>query len=308
MIDYVNADIQEHRKGKDRVGRDRLRPRRRHRNSAVRRRRASGAGDREHRRSRIHQSGRGDEARPGLFPEDAAKRIVIVSDGNQNLGNAVEQAQALAARGRGHRRAADPLSSPGRGHRRARGDSARRPPRPAVRPARGGHQHGAGRRPSDSGEVRGRLVLSRTAGDRTDVLERRAGRVAAGQEGLHDPAEDRRAEFLHLRSPLRPRPPGRRRHAAEQPGHGLHARAGQGPGAADRGRRAAAASSTCWSSGCGSRGWKSRCSRAASSSPTLAELQPLRHGGAGQRARASSSATSRSPCSCGTRSRWARAW
>ena len=28
------------------------------------------------------------------FPEDAAKRIVVVSDGNQNLGDAVEQARA----------------------------------------------------------------------------------------------------------------------------------------------------------------------------------------------------------------------
>ena len=35
------------------------------------------------------------------FPEDAARRIVLVSDGNQNQGNALEQAQALAAAGIG---------------------------------------------------------------------------------------------------------------------------------------------------------------------------------------------------------------
>jgi uncharacterized membrane protein/Mg-chelatase subunit ChlD len=35
------------------------------------------------------------------FPEDAAKRVVMVSDGNQNLGNAMEQAQGLAAAGIG---------------------------------------------------------------------------------------------------------------------------------------------------------------------------------------------------------------
>ena len=35
------------------------------------------------------------------FPEDAAKRVVVASDGNQNLGNAVEQAQGLAAAGIG---------------------------------------------------------------------------------------------------------------------------------------------------------------------------------------------------------------
>lgn len=35
------------------------------------------------------------------FPEDAAKRIVVVSDGNENLGNAMEQAQAMASAGVG---------------------------------------------------------------------------------------------------------------------------------------------------------------------------------------------------------------
>jgi Mg-chelatase subunit ChlD/uncharacterized membrane protein len=35
------------------------------------------------------------------FPEDAARRIVLVTDGNQNQGNALEQAQALASAGIG---------------------------------------------------------------------------------------------------------------------------------------------------------------------------------------------------------------
>jgi uncharacterized membrane protein/Mg-chelatase subunit ChlD len=35
------------------------------------------------------------------FPEDSAKRIVVVSDGNQNLGNAIEQAQGVAGAGIG---------------------------------------------------------------------------------------------------------------------------------------------------------------------------------------------------------------
>lgn len=35
------------------------------------------------------------------FPEDAAKRIVVVSDGNENIGDAVEQAQGLAGAGVG---------------------------------------------------------------------------------------------------------------------------------------------------------------------------------------------------------------
>ena len=35
------------------------------------------------------------------FPEDAARRIVLATDGNQNQGNALEQAQAAAAAGIG---------------------------------------------------------------------------------------------------------------------------------------------------------------------------------------------------------------
>ncbi|KKK86955.1 hypothetical protein LCGC14_2758060, partial [marine sediment metagenome] len=35
------------------------------------------------------------------FPEDAAKRIVIVSDGNENLGDALKQAQAVSGSGLG---------------------------------------------------------------------------------------------------------------------------------------------------------------------------------------------------------------
>ena len=70
------------------------------------------------------------------FPEDAAKRIVVVSDGNQNLGDAVEQAQGVAAAGIG----IDVM--PVRYHHRAEVAvervllPQRRPPRPALRPAR----------------------------------------------------------------------------------------------------------------------------------------------------------------------------
>ncbi|MGE0610116.1 MAG: VWA domain-containing protein, partial [Pirellulales bacterium] len=37
----------------------------------------------------------------GLFAEDSAKRVVVVSDGNQNLGNALQQARGLADAGIG---------------------------------------------------------------------------------------------------------------------------------------------------------------------------------------------------------------
>ena len=59
------------------------------------------------------------------FPHDAAKRIVIISDGNQNVGDALEQARALAEAGHRHRRGAHPLGRAGRSGRR-KGD--RSPP------------------------------------------------------------------------------------------------------------------------------------------------------------------------------------
>ena len=49
MIDYVNAEIREASQGPGSRGRDRLRPRRGHRNSALRRQRADGRQDRKHR-------------------------------------------------------------------------------------------------------------------------------------------------------------------------------------------------------------------------------------------------------------------
>ena len=69
------------------------------------------------------------------FPEDAAKRIVLVSDGNQNQGNALEQAQGLAAAGIGIDVVPVRYPQPGRGGRRAGHPARRHPPRPAVRPA-----------------------------------------------------------------------------------------------------------------------------------------------------------------------------
>jgi len=103
------------------------------------------------------------------FPEDAAKRIVILSDGNQNLGNAIEQAQGLVQAGVG----IDVM--PIRYQTRAEiivervaipADVRRSQPfdlRVVI-------TNTATPRPGDSGEVRGRLVLSRSAGGRTDVL------------------------------------------------------------------------------------------------------------------------------------------
>ena len=145
MIDYVNADIREHRQGKDRVG------------VVVFGRDAAieippfddnvqlDADDRERRRSRVHQPGRRDEARPGPL-----------SRGRRQADRARERRQP-EPRQRGG-------AGPGAGRRRAWASTCcrsatstraevivervalppRRPPRRAVRPPRGDHQHRRG--------------------------------------------------------------------------------------------------------------------------------------------------------------------
>ena len=110
------------------------------------------------------------------FPEDAAKRIVIVSDGNENLGDAIEQAQALAGSGVGidvvpirYQSRAARWSSSGW---RMPGDIRTRP---ALRPEGRRHQHeradggplGRGPRPA------GRLAVGRRPVGRA---QRRGGR------------------------------------------------------------------------------------------------------------------------------------
>ncbi|RMF92187.1 MAG: VWA domain-containing protein, partial [Planctomycetota bacterium] len=96
MIDYVNADIAAHRKGDDRVGvivfgrsagieappfDDDLRLPERMETPV----------DPEY--TNLEAAMRLAEA---AFPEDAARRIVIVTDGNENLGNAAEAGEHLA--------------------------------------------------------------------------------------------------------------------------------------------------------------------------------------------------------------------
>ncbi len=115
------------------------------------------------------------------FPEDAAKRIVIISDGNQNLGNAVEQAQALAAAGVG----IDVL--PVRYQTRAEIIVERVAIPADVRRGqpfdlRVVTTNTAVPRPGDSGEVRGRLQLSRSAGGRADVLSDEAVILPPGKK------------------------------------------------------------------------------------------------------------------------------
>ena len=169
MIDYVNADIRQHRRGTDRAGvvvfgRDAAIEIPPFDDNVQLAQTIESVIDPEYTNLAAAM-----KLAQALFPEDAAKRIVLVSDGNQNLGNAVEQAQALAGAGVG----IDVL--PIRYQARAEVAVERVALPPDVRRGepfdiRVVMSNTAQATAKDSGEVPGRLVLSRTAGGRTDVL------------------------------------------------------------------------------------------------------------------------------------------
>jgi uncharacterized membrane protein/Mg-chelatase subunit ChlD len=100
MLDYVNAAILEHRKRDDRVGvivfgRDAAIEIPPFDDDVL----ITGVeSDLDPNYTDLARAMRLAEA---SFPEDASKRIVVVSDGNENLGDAVEQAQGLSGAGVG---------------------------------------------------------------------------------------------------------------------------------------------------------------------------------------------------------------
>ena len=69
------------------------------------------------------------------FPHDAAKRMVLVSDGNQNLGDALEEGARRGRGGHRHRRVAGALWFAQRNYRRKNCPAPRRAQGAALRPA-----------------------------------------------------------------------------------------------------------------------------------------------------------------------------
>ena len=170
------------------------------------------------------------------FPHDAAKRIVIVTDGNQNIGDALEQARALAEAGigidvvpvrsqRAGEVAVEKVAIPA-DVRRGQPFDLRVVLNNTARP-----------RARRAGRSKGGCKIVRKAGGREQVLAEQEITLEPGKRVFTVREEIDAARLLHLRSPLRARRSGRRHHAAEQSGHDLHARARQRPGAADRGLR-----------------------------------------------------------------------
>jgi len=108
------------------------------------------------------------------FPEDAARRIVLVTDGNQNQGNALEQAQAVAASGVG----IDVV--PVRYHARAEVAVERVILPGEVRlnqpfDLRVVLSNNCDLKPGDAGEVPGRLIITKIVDDQP--IERTENRV-----------------------------------------------------------------------------------------------------------------------------------
>ncbi|MEA1952013.1 MAG: VWA domain-containing protein, partial [Planctomycetota bacterium] len=103
------------------------------------------------------------------FPEDAAKRIVIVSDGNENLGDALKQAQAVSGSGIGID--VVPIRYESRSEVSVQrltipSDVRRGQPFDMKVVVNNSSKPRAGA----AGEISGRIVLSQLVGDRTQVL------------------------------------------------------------------------------------------------------------------------------------------
>ena len=159
------------------------------------------------------------------FPEDTARRIVILSDGNENRGNALEQALAAKALGVADRRPADrvPLRPRGPGRegldpprRQEGGDGQhqRRDPRQRADPR---HACRSSRRPTTTAPP-----PPATRSPSPVELQRGVNVFTLKQT-------DHRAELLHVHRRVHPRPGQRRPPGDQQRGRGVHPRPGRRP-------------------------------------------------------------------------------
>lgn len=115
------------------------------------------------------------------FPEGAARRVVVVSDGNENLGTAMPEAQALAAAGVGID--VVPIRYGRRGEVVVErvimpGDVRRGQPFDLKIVVTNTRQATA----ADAGEVEGTLILKRNIGGRSDEISREKVRLPPGKK------------------------------------------------------------------------------------------------------------------------------
>ena len=206
MVEYVNAAIVKHRKDEDRVGvvvfgHDAAIEIPPFDDDVQMASEIEVALDREH----TNLAGAVKLAQAS-FPEDAAKRIVVISDGNQNLGNVGEQAQGAAGAGIG----IDVL--PVRYDTRAEVIVERLAIPSDVRRGQPFDlkvvvSNTAEQSDDDSGEVRGRLVLSQLAGDQSVVLSDQEVALPLGKKVFTIRQEIESSNFYTYEAKFVPRRP-----------------------------------------------------------------------------------------------------
>ena len=144
-----------------------------------------------------------------MFPHDAAKRIVLVTDGNQNIGDALEQARAIADAGV----SIDVMPVPLDRRSEVAVEKVALPPdvrrgQPFELRVVLNNTPPTRRRAGKRGE-RARFAIVRKAGEREETLADEPHRRSSRARRVFPfRARDRPARFLHLRSPLHARRSG----------------------------------------------------------------------------------------------------
>ena len=168
------------------------------------------------------------EIAKGLFPEDSAKRIVVITDGNENIGNARAMAQLLARDGIGVDVHPVGLST--------QADVAvERVILPSdVRRNQPLDARVVINNLADSGSVKGSLRLERRAGSAVSILaEEENIELPPGKRVFSFPHEIDQPDFYEYRAVCRSGEGGPGSHSTEQSSHRLHACEGKEPGPAD---------------------------------------------------------------------------
>ena len=148
------------------------------------------------------------------FPHDTAKRIVILSDGNENIGDALEQGLRLCRR-RASASSATPIRSA------VRGDVAveKITIPPDIRRGQPFDLRVVLNNSSTTADerhpVKGRLQVLRKSGDHEQTISDDAVELPPGKRVFNIREEIEEPDF-YLRSPLRRRQPRGRQHPAEQ--------------------------------------------------------------------------------------------
>ena len=156
------------------------------------------------------------------FPEDSAKRVVIVTDGNENIGNARAVAPALRDAGIGIDVVPVTLNNLGE----VVVEKVALPP--DLRQGQPVDARVVVTNFSDK-PVKGTLTVQRKIGSREQLLSEPTVTLKPGKNVFSFDTHHRSARRLHLQRRVQPRRSSGRHDESEQHGDRLHAREGKGP-------------------------------------------------------------------------------